>query len=1133
MAFKIRRGTNAERLTITPAQGELIFTTDTKKLYVGDGSTVGGVAVIEGLASTNYVDTAIDNLINGSIPALDTLKELADALGSDPNFASNLTTALAGKADLTYVQTIDTNKANISSLSTVATSGNYNDLTNKPTIPSVTGLASETYVNNKVADLVNGATSTLDTLKELAEALGNDQNFATTVTNSLANKANTADLADVATSGDYADLINVPFTPNLENVGTNILPSTDVTYDLGSPTNRWRDLYLSNNTLYLGNDAISVDGVYGLALKQPGGGEGYGAGSVAWTDQSTLVFSFVEVAHPLYGYLEKLTKGDKIKELAPGDADFTLTVTGSLQFGPNVGGFVDVTVPVDQPKSQNNVGGNYYVYVVEFIKPVNNFNNLENSPLVENSSGWYDIDPNGNATLGAQYIRGDAEVNIRPSWDRTPTVDFQFKENGNIVLPNTTIIASDADATEIRSTLPFNVETTGTVRIITDTVNNGHQWEFGDNGNLTLPAGGDIVDSTGVSVLGAGANTGNISFDANTIYNNDSGNIYISPDNPGTNNAYIDIPFNGANNALSIVNSGSKGTIVIGAQGGEGGGWEFRPDTSSITFPDSSKQYTAPGDRVMAPLPFGLRFDTANNIIVEYNKTITEIDPATMTSQTLAGNTDDGFLRLGAGGLIPLPFNLTFRGTAYDVVGVGSNSYVTFGGLTSNYNFGDDPTMGGAGFPAIIISEADNSFQRVYTHTTGAAGSRQYTIRYEGTNNTTGTPGNSNIIWQMTFYEATPQFIDLLILSDARGFGGISGMTSGSEWTLYEGGNPRPRVPFNAYLYAGLEFPNSTLNFNGQTRVLEVDIAGGGGSTGNITFNNNTIGSTGNVVDISVSDYAQLNSNASYVWVDSAGAHVEVDGGEGSGRQFDFTADTRSVRPQLKMPQGAKLNFGGDATTLGGPSNDGYTDKIRLWDFEGGNPSGYNYAIGAEGGGIWFSTDVNNGTGGFRFYSQNVEAFKIGDDGVLYVHNTIKPVTNNSVDLGAAGTSFKNVYAAGVTQSHQRGTNCPVNVDTVVYTATDQYQHAIKIFAMVEGNVDGEGSNWHTQACDIIAVRGYNNNTVFVTTYGVTYTSTAAFATFDAQWNATSNRIEITCRPVSTNNSVVVSIHATEITSQD
>jgi hypothetical protein len=52
MAFKIRRGTDAQRLLITPAQGELIYTTDTKQLYVGDGSTAGGIAVDTGGAVT-------------------------------------------------------------------------------------------------------------------------------------------------------------------------------------------------------------------------------------------------------------------------------------------------------------------------------------------------------------------------------------------------------------------------------------------------------------------------------------------------------------------------------------------------------------------------------------------------------------------------------------------------------------------------------------------------------------------------------------------------------------------------------------------------------------------------------------------------------------------------------------------------------------------------------------------------------------------------------------------------------------------------------------------------------------------------------------------------------------------------
>jgi hypothetical protein len=45
MALKLRRGTSSNRTSITPAEGEPIFTTDTKKLYLGDGTTAGGVEI--------------------------------------------------------------------------------------------------------------------------------------------------------------------------------------------------------------------------------------------------------------------------------------------------------------------------------------------------------------------------------------------------------------------------------------------------------------------------------------------------------------------------------------------------------------------------------------------------------------------------------------------------------------------------------------------------------------------------------------------------------------------------------------------------------------------------------------------------------------------------------------------------------------------------------------------------------------------------------------------------------------------------------------------------------------------------------------------------------------------------------
>ena len=41
--FQFRRGTNTERLAVTPAAGEPVWTNDTKCIYVGDGTTVGGV----------------------------------------------------------------------------------------------------------------------------------------------------------------------------------------------------------------------------------------------------------------------------------------------------------------------------------------------------------------------------------------------------------------------------------------------------------------------------------------------------------------------------------------------------------------------------------------------------------------------------------------------------------------------------------------------------------------------------------------------------------------------------------------------------------------------------------------------------------------------------------------------------------------------------------------------------------------------------------------------------------------------------------------------------------------------------------------------------------------------------------
>ena len=59
-------------------------------------------------------------------------------------------------------------------------------------------IATESYVTTAISNLVDSAPTTLDTLNELAAALGDDPNFATTVTNSLAAKASVDDATALA-----------------------------------------------------------------------------------------------------------------------------------------------------------------------------------------------------------------------------------------------------------------------------------------------------------------------------------------------------------------------------------------------------------------------------------------------------------------------------------------------------------------------------------------------------------------------------------------------------------------------------------------------------------------------------------------------------------------------------------------------------------------------------------------------------------------------------------------------------------------------------------------------------------------------------------------------------------------------
>jgi len=70
MALQFRRGLDSDRVSITPIAGEPVFSTDTKTLFVGDGTTAGG---------NDIVSQKLAAVTGHIVPALDSTVDLGDS----------------------------------------------------------------------------------------------------------------------------------------------------------------------------------------------------------------------------------------------------------------------------------------------------------------------------------------------------------------------------------------------------------------------------------------------------------------------------------------------------------------------------------------------------------------------------------------------------------------------------------------------------------------------------------------------------------------------------------------------------------------------------------------------------------------------------------------------------------------------------------------------------------------------------------------------------------------------------------------------------------------------------------------------------------------------------------------------
>jgi hypothetical protein len=235
--------------------------------FIGNGSLLTGISAGGSYSNANvaaYLPTYSGNLASLTGPVTTTGDVTGTYIRGNGYYLTGISggggtgiSPLAGAVDNFTGNGVQTNFT----LSTTPTSANliFVNVNGVYQLPAAYSLS--TNVLTMTSAVPNGAVLSVTQLSGggIANSLINgSSNIVVAASGNISmSAAGTANVAVIAASGLY--------------MTGNVIPSANITYDLGTSTQRWKDLWLSNSTIYLGNAQISANAT-SVTITNPAGG---------------------------------------------------------------------------------------------------------------------------------------------------------------------------------------------------------------------------------------------------------------------------------------------------------------------------------------------------------------------------------------------------------------------------------------------------------------------------------------------------------------------------------------------------------------------------------------------------------------------------------------------------------------------------------------------------------------------------------------------------------------------------------------------------------------------------------------------------------------------------------------------